>query len=158
MRSTGARQGARAAHSCSNNWGRGSGILKNAEAGSSRRFLRIQVTSEQGKQKSGACRIERGDDPQKNEPNNQDHANPKTEVPDPEVDVPMEGPEQFEIGSPDQSGRAIGEEQLDDGPALVSERRMHTPVRAPPFKRRIDIRDEKPDTTKVIVGDSLTTR
>ena len=45
------------------------------------------------------------------------------------------------------------EVELDDGPNSISERRMQTPVRSAPVKRKSNIHDEEPDTKKVICGD-----
>ena len=43
--------------------------------------------------------------------------------------------------------------KLDNGPNLVSERRVQTPVCNVPMKRRSDTHDEEPDTKKIICGD-----
>ena len=60
---------------------------------------------------------------------------PRPESPGPaaQADDDMGGPERFDIGSPAKAGPI--EAKLDDGPNNNSEKRLHTPVRAPPAKR-----------------------
>ena len=63
--------------------------------------------------------------------------------------------EEFDIGTPgrvSEDGMAIEEEELEDGPNAVSERRIQTPVRAPPTKRRVGVHDDEPDM-KVVIRD-----
>ena len=43
--------------------------------------------------------------------------------------------------------------ELDDGPVTVSERRVKSPTRAPATRRKKNIHAEEPDTKKSIVGD-----
>ena len=38
------------------------------------------------------------------------------------------------------------EEDLDDGPTKRTERRVRTPVRAPPVKRRVTVHEEEPES------------
>jgi hypothetical protein len=64
----------------------------------------------------------------------------------------MGGPEQFDIGSPSKAGGSEASDELDDGPTMVSEKRMRTPVRAPPIKRRSAVHIDEPDTKKIITG------
>ena len=61
--------------------------------------------------------------------------------------------QQFDIGSPDKRDRMDGTEDLDDGPALVGDRRFRTPVRAPPVNRKNDVHNEEPGTKGIITGD-----
>ena len=46
-----------------------------------------------------------------------------------------------------------GADDLDDGPIAVSEMRFRTLVWAPPVKRKKNIDDEEPGTTRIITGD-----
>ena len=85
------------------------------------------------------------DDPQLNEPNIIEQ-----DAPEGVNDAPMET-ERFEIFSPGRAGRDAPEDELEDGPTGVSERRLHSPVRAPPVKRRNTTHEEEPDTKKIIV-------
>ena len=62
------------------------------------------------------------------------------------ADPGMGGPEQFEIGSPSKAGGAEAFDELDDGPTIVSEKRMRPPVRAPPIKRRSAVHIDEADT------------
>ena len=76
-------------------------------------------------------------------------------VPVPEVaeDEQMVGPEEFQIGSPEKAGRDSGDQELDDGPTTHSERRVRTPVRAPPTKQKESVHNEEPDTKRIIIDD-----
>ena len=65
----------------------------------------------------------------------------------------MSGPERFQIGSPDKNDVAEIVGELDDGPTMISEKRMRTPVRAPPTKRRSSVHNDDPGTKKIITGD-----
>ena len=43
--------------------------------------------------------------------------------------------------------------ELNNGANTVSERRLQTPVRNIPVKRKFNVRDEEQDTKKIICGD-----
>ena len=80
--------------------------------------------------------VEQGDndrarvgDPREKEPNTAQSA------PHDDENDEMKGPEQFQIGSPSKDKAGNMGDELDDGPTIVSEKRMRTPVRAPPVKR-----------------------
>ena len=62
-----------------------------------------------------------------------------------------EDPMEYNIGSPprDDGGDDLMDQdadELDDGPNHLSERRMKSPVRAPPIKRNKNIHNEEPAT------------
>ena len=65
----------------------------------------------------------------------------------------MKGPEQLQIGSPSKNKMGNIVNELDDGPNMVREKRMRTPVRAPPTKRRSTVHTDEPATKKIITGD-----
>ena len=94
----------------------------------------------------------RGEDPrEKNEPK-------EDAAPEPaEEEVAMDGgTEKYDIGTPDKmedDEEGLGSDDLADGPNTTSERRLHTPVTPAAVKRRNDIHDEEPDTTKIIWDD-----
>ena len=95
--------------------------------------------------------VEQGDDdrarvgdPREKEPNTAQSA---------PHDDEMKGPEKFQIGSPSKDNTGNIGDELDDGPTIVSEKRMRTPVRAPPTKRRSTVHNDEPGTKKIITGD-----
>ena len=88
----------------------------------------------------GDVRKERGRDPR-----------PEDREPAVQVDDEMGGPERFDIGSPAKAG--LIEAEFDDGPINIGERRLHTPVPAPPTKRRSAIHEDEPGTKRMITGD-----
>ena len=99
-----------------------------------------------------AQRVEEGEDRsagQDNDPQGSER------VPAAQDEVGAQGsvPQQFDIGSPDKGDRMEGTEDLDDGPTLVRKRRLRTPVRAPPAKRKNEIHDGEPGTKRIIIGD-----
>ena len=80
-----------------------------------------------------AQKVEEGDtdragvgDPRENEPNTAQSA------PHDNDDANIHGPEQFQIGSPSKNDITDVVEELDDGPNMISEMRMRTPVCALP--------------------------
>ena len=92
--------------------------------------------------------VERENDPRKAEP---DPVPIVQEANGP--DGQEEGPQEFDIGSP---GRDVGMEEedgLDDGPTHPSERRIRSPTRTAPSKRRSQIHDEEPDTKRIILDE-----
>ena len=67
-------------------------------------------------------------------------------------------PEEFNIGSPMKENgidedMGADDNELDDGPVTVSERRVKSPTRAPATKPKKSIHAEEPDTKKSIIGD-----
>ena len=59
--------------------------------------------------------------------------------------------ESFEIGSLLRAGHGEREDVLEDGPTGISERQFHTPVRAPPVKRKNTVHSEEPGTKKFVM-------
>ena len=53
-----------------------------------------------------------------------------------------------------KAGKGDGEDEFDDGPVSVSERRVHTPVRAQAVKRKKLVHGEEPDLKKIIADDN----
>ena len=77
---------------------------------------------------------------------------PREEVHEPDPVQPADA-EYFEIGSPGKNIDMEGADDLDDGPASVSERRFRSPIRAPPTKRRNVIHEDEPDLKKIILDE-----
>ena len=92
----------------------------------------------------GEEKVER-DDPQMNEPNTA-----QQNAPEGAEDAPMQA-ENFEIGSLVRAGHGECEDVLEDGPTGISERQFHTPVRAPPVKRKNTVHSEEPGTKKFVM-------
>ena len=85
------------------------------------------------------------EDPREKEP---DHD--AQEIPKASEDIQMQA-EQYDIGSPVRERRDPHEDELEDGPTGVSERRVATPVRPTPVKRRKAVHIDEPDTKKIII-------
>jgi hypothetical protein len=67
-------------------------------------------------------------------------------------------PMEFNIGSPlkEEGGDDLMDQdadELDDGPNHLSERRLKSPVRAPPTKRKKNIHNEEPATKRSIIDE-----
>ena len=65
-----------------------------------------------------------------------------------------DGGERFLIGTPGRPDDDMGvqQDELEEGPNVVSERRLQSPARAPATKRKVGIHDEE-SSTKVIIRD-----